>query len=507
MALQQLRRIVIVGGGTAGWMCAAALSKLLKREQDESPYTIRLIESDEIGIIGVGEATIPPIRTFNTVLGINEDDFLRATQGTFKLGIEFVNWGGIGERYIHGFGAVGQPIDGIPFHHYWHRLNEQGLAGNLFDHSINTLAPKAGKFMRPRAEMQGSPLAEITYAFHFDASLYARFLRGQAEQRGVVRTEGRIDQVLQDEDGLISGVRLAGGELVNGDFFIDCSGLRGLLIEQTLHAGYEDWSHWLPCDRAQAVPCESTQPLLPLTRSTAHTAGWQWRIPLQHRTGNGHVYSSGFMGDDEAGRILMSGLDGKPLAEPRVLKFLTGRRKRSWIGNCVALGLASGFLEPLESTSIHMVQTAITRLMDLFPRTGLDAADIALYNRQTQFEYERVRDFIVLHYKATKRNDSDFWNYCREMSIPDTLSEKIELYQSNARIYREGIELFWEPSWLQVMHGQGIHPRSHHPIADLRPIETIREVADNIRDVVRRCVDLMPTQSDFIAANCAAPKL
>ena len=506
-ALKSLKNIVIVGGGTAGWMAAAALSRLLQREQGGSPYTIRVVESDEIGIIGVGEATIPPIRSFNAVMGINEDDFLRATQGTFKLGIQFVNWGGLGESYIHGFGSIGQSIDGIAFQHYWHRLHQEGKAADLFDYSINTTAPLAAKFLRPRPDMKGSPLAEVTYAFHFDASLYSRFLRGHAEGRGVIRTEGRITEVLQHEDGLISGLKLANGELVEGDFFIDCSGLRALLIEQTLKAGFEDWSHWLPCDRAQAVPSVSTQPLLPYTRSTAHTAGWQWRIPLQHRTGNGHVYCSSFMGDEEAGKILLAHLDGEPLAEPRVLKFQTGRRKKSWVGNCVALGLASGFMEPLESTSIHLVQTGITRLMDLFPREGLDEADIALYNRQTQFEYERIRDFIILHYKATARDDSPFWNHCRLMSIPDTLREKIELYESNARIYREGIELFWEPSWLQVMHGQGIRARGHHPVADLRPIEQIQAFADDVRSVVQRCVEIMPTQSDFIAANCAAPKL
>lgn len=507
MALQAIRNIVIVGGGTAGWMCAAALSKLFQREQVESPWTIRVVESEEIGTVGVGEATIPAIRHFNTVLGIAEDDFLRATQGTFKLGIQFVNWGGIGERYVHGFGAIGQSVDGIAFHHYWHRLQAAGLAGDLFDYSINTTASLAGKFLRPRPEMQGSPLAEVAYAFHFDAALYARFLRGHAEARGVRRTEGRITEVLQAEDGLISGLRLASGELVEGDFFVDCSGFRGLLIEQTLKTGYEDWSHWLPCDRAQAVPSESVLPLMPYTRATAHAAGWQWRIPLQHRTGNGHVYSSAFMDDAKAADILLSNLDGRPLAEPRVLKFVTGRRKRAWVGNCVALGLASGFMEPLESTSIHLVQTGITRLMDLFPRAGLDAADIAVYNRQSQFEYERIRDFIVLHYKATKRNDSPFWNYCREMSIPDSLREKIELYEGNARIYRENMELFWEPSWLQVLHGQGIRPRSYHPIADLRSMEQIQAFADDIRTVVRRCVDIMPAQGDFIAANCAAPRI
>ncbi|RQO61827.1 tryptophan halogenase [Paucibacter sp. KBW04] len=513
MTLKALRRIVIVGGGTAGWMCAAALSKLMQPEQGNQPlWQIRVLESDEIGIIGVGEATIPAIKSFNAVLGIAEDDFLRATQGTFKLGIEFVNWGGLGQRYVHGFGAIGQALDGIAFQHHWLRLQAHGRAGDLFDYSINTVAPLQGKFMRPRADMAGSPLAEIAHAFHFDANLYARFLRQHAEQRQVQRTEGRIVEVLQHAEqgqssGLISGLRLASGEVVEGDFFIDCSGLRALLIEQTLHAGFEDWSHWLPADRAWAVPCASRQPLLPFTRSTAHSAGWQWRIPLQHRTGNGHVFSSAFMEEGAAADLLLSKLDGEALAEPRLVKFRTGRRKQFWVGNCVALGLASGFMEPLESTSIHLIQTAITRLMDLFPRQGLDAADIASYNRQTQFEYERIRDFIILHYKATRRDDSPFWNYCREMAVPDSLLEKMELYRSNGRIYREANELFWEPSWLQVMHGQGLRPRAYHPLADVRPLAQVQDWADNIREVVQRCVGVMPMQGDFIAANCAAPPL
>ncbi len=383
MTNQAVRNIVIVGGGTAGWMTAAALSKMLG-----NAYNIRLVESDEIGTIGVGEATIPHINEFNRALGIDEDAFLRATQGTFKLGIEFVNWGRLGDRYIHGFGRVGQASDALPFHHFWLRMAKLGRAAPLEAYSINTAAPRHNKFMRARPDMVGSPLGDIAHAFHFDAGLYARYLRVYAEQRGVVRTEGKIAQVQQREpDGFITAVVLQDGERIAGDFFIDCSGMRGLLIEQTLQSGYEDWSHWLPCDRAIAVPCASTDALLPLTRSTAHGAGWQWRIPLQHRIGNGHVYSSGFMGRDEATAILMRNLDGTALAEPRHLAFQTGRRKQCWNRNCVAVGLASGFLEPLESTSIHMIQTAIARIANFFPHAGFDAADIAEYNRQTQYEY------------------------------------------------------------------------------------------------------------------------
>jgi len=500
-SITPVRNIVIVGGGTAGWMSAAALSDLLPRS-----CTIRLVESDEIGIIGVGEATIPHIRHFNSALGIDEDEFLRATQGTFKLGIEFVNWGGLGQRYIHGFGKVGQELNGLSFHQYWLRALQQGRAKDLGLYSINTVAPLEGKFMRTRSDMAGSPLADIASAFHFDASLYARYLRKLAEGRGVRRTEGKIVQVLQrDPDGFIDAVVMESGERITGDLFIDCSGIRALLIEQTLKAGYENWQEWLPCDRALAVPCESVQPLVPMTRSTAHTAGWQWRIPLQHRIGNGHVYSSAFMSDDEATSILLSHLDGKPLADPRPVRFVTGRRKRFWVGNCVAVGLSSGFLEPLESTSIHLIQTALARLVSFFPHAGFDAPDIAEYNDQTQFEYERIRDFLVLHYKATQRSDSAFWNHCRTMPIPATLQRKMDLFCSNGRVFREGTELFTELSWLQVMVGQGLVPRGHHPLADLMSDAELDEFLGDVEGVIRKCVNVMPSQADFIQANCAAP--
>jgi tryptophan 7-halogenase len=500
MTLSPLRHIVIVGGGTAGWMTAAALAKVL-----DGQYRIRLVESDEIGIIGVGEATIPHIAEFNAALGLDEDEFMRATQGTFKLGIEFVHWGAIGDRYIHGFGGVGQSTQALPFHHFWLRMAREGRSAPLGAYSINTAAPAQAKFMRARKDMAGSPVADIQHAFHFDASLYARFLRGYAERRGVQRTEGRIVQVVQREaDGFIDAVVLEGGERVAGDFFIDCSGLRGLLIEQTLHAGYEDWSHWLPMDRALAVPCASAGALLPMTRATAHRAGWQWRIPLQHRTGNGHIYCSQFMSQDEATDILLRHLDGEPLAEPRALRFTTGRRRTFWSRNCVAVGLASGFLEPLESTSIHLIHTAISRIINFFPHAGFDAADIAEYNAMTHWEYERIRDFLVLHYKATARDDSGFWNYCRTMSVPESLQRRMELFRRNGRIFREGLELFAETSWLQVMIGQRIMPRAYHPFADLRPASEVAAYLDNVRQVIARCVEVMPTQADFIAEHCAA---
>ncbi len=492
--------IVIVGGGTAGWLTAAALAQVL-----EGGCRIRLVESDAIGTIGVGEATIPHIAEFNRALGIDEDEFMRATQGTFKLGIEFVDWGAIGDRYIHGFGFVGQVTQALPFHHFWLRMAQRGKAGRLEDYSINTAAPRHAKFMRARKDMPGSPVADISHAFHFDAGLYARFLRGYAEQRGVVRTEGQIARVLQREpDGYIEALVMEGGERIAGDFYIDCSGLRGLLIEQTLHAGFDDWSHWLPVDRALAVPCEPAGPLLPMTRSTAHAAGWQWRIPLQHRTGNGHIYCSSFMAQDEAADILLRNLDGQPLADPRPLAFRTGRRKTFWDRNCVAVGLSSGFLEPLESTSIHLVSSAISRLLAFFPHRGFDAADIAEYNALTHWEYERIRDFLVLHYKATERDDSEFWNYCRTMPVPDTLQRKIDLFRSNGRVFRDGLELFAEPSWLQVMIGQRIVPRAYHPFADLRPEAEVEAYVANVAQVIAKCVQAMPTQAAFIAEHCAA---
>jgi tryptophan halogenase len=501
MQLRPVRDIVIVGGGTAGWMTAAALVHVLG-----GAYRIRLIESDEIGIIGVGEATIPHIGDFNRAIGIDEDEFLRATQGTFKLGIEFVNWGAIGDRYIHGFGMVGQATDALPFHHFWLRLLQSGKAGPLEDYSINTAAPRQAKFMRARKDMAGSPVADIAHAFHFDAGLYARFLRGRAEKAGVRRTEGRIRQVEQREpDGFITAVILDSGERIAGDFFVDCSGMRGLLIEQTLKAGFDDWSRWLPVDRALAVPCTPAGPLLPMTRSTAHRSGWQWRIPLQHRTGNGHIYCSSFMAQDEAEAILIQNLDGEPLADARPLKFNTGRRRQFWVKNCIAVGLSSGFLEPLESTSIHLIHTAISRLINFFPHAGFDEVDIDEYNRLTHWEYERIRDFLVLHYKATERNDSEFWNYCRTMDVPETLQRKMDLFRSNGRIFRDGLELFAEASWLQVMVGQRVVPRGYHPFADLRPEAEVAAYVDNVRQVIAKCVKAMPTQSEFIASNCQAP--
>ena len=492
--------VVIVGGGTSGWMTAAALSKVLRGQ-----YDITLVESDEIGTIGVGEATIPMISLFNQMLQIDEDEFMRETQASFKLGIEFVNWGRLGDRYIHGFGSIGQEVWTVDFHQYWLKQYLAGKAPDLERFSINTLACTHNKFMRPRMDLPKSPLSHIRYAFHFDAALYARYLRKYAEERGIKRVEGRITQVQQREgDGFVESVTLQSGQVVKGDLFIDCSGFRGLLIEGALKTGFEDWSHWLPCDRAVAVPCVSNGPLTPYTRATARGAGWQWRIPLQHRVGNGHVFSSRFMSEDEATAILLGNLDGAPLVEPRVLRFRTGRRIKSWNRNVVAIGLAGGFLEPLESTSIHLVQMAIAHLLTYFPSAGFDEQVSDQFNRMMKIEYDWVRDFIILHYKATQRTDTPFWNYCREMEVPELLRDRMALYQADGRVFREGEELFAKTSWIQVMQGQRLQPRAYHPLTDLLGEAEIARYLDEVAGVIGSCVDVMPTHEQFIADHCAA---
>ncbi len=492
--------IVIVGGGTSGWMTAAALAKVL-----QGRYRISLVESDEISTIGVGEATIPMISLFNRLLDLDEDEFMRQTQGSFKLGIEFVNWARLGDRYIHGFGVVGQENATVDFHQYWLKQYLAGQASELEQYSINTAACLQNKFMRPRLDMPNSPLSQIAYAFHFDASLYAKFLRGYSEARGVQRIEGRVTEVQTREgDGHVTALVLQSGQRVEGEFFIDCSGFRALLIEGALNTGYEDWSHWLPCDRAVAVPCASVAELTPYTRSTARQAGWQWRIPLQHRIGNGHVFCSKYISEDEATAVLLGNLDGAPLADPRPIRFVTGKRKQAWNRNVVSIGLACGFIEPLESTSIHLVQMGIAHLLTMFPSAGFEAADREHYNRAMDQEYTWVRDFIILHYKATERTDSPFWNYCRTMEIPASLQHRIDLFRSHGRLYREGTELFMKLSWLQVLHGQRVRPLSYHPLVDLRSPAEVQEYLDEIEGVIRACVDVMPSHARFIAEHCAA---
>lgn len=500
MSDQKLKHIVIVGGGTAGWMTAATFGRFLTNDFCK----VTLIESEDIGTVGVGEATIPQLQVFNRTLSIDEDDFLAKTQGTFKLGIEFVNWSALGDRYIHGFGPVGRDMESLPFYHYWLKLRQQGKVGPIEEYSINSSSCWENKFMKP-VDAGNSPLSDIAYAFHFDAGMYARYLRGYAEERGVKRLEGKIAQTrVNTENGHIRSVVLESGQEIEADFFIDCSGFRGLLIGEALKVGYEDWSHWLPCDSAWAVPSEKLDPLPPYTRATAHSAGWQWRIPLQHRTGNGHVFSSRFMDEEQAKSILLDNLDTKALAAPRKLSFVTGRRHKFWEKNCLALGLASGFMEPLESTSIHLVQSMLARFMAMFPSADFNQVQVDNYNQQTHFEYERIRDFLILHYKATERDDSEFWRYCRNMEIPEALQEKMDLFSQNAQVFRYNNELFNELSWVEVMHGQRIHPKGYHPLVDVLPEQEIERRLAHIKSVVDHNRQQMPTHADFVAAHCKA---
>jgi tryptophan halogenase len=491
-----VRKIVIVGGGTAGWMAAAALSRFLRPDQ----CAIHLVESAEIGIVGVGEATVPHIRFFNQTLGLDEADFMRKTQATFKLGIEFVNWARVGDSYIHPFGDYGLPYRGVKFHHVWNKLRLSGDDTALDEYSLPIVAARQARFAPPGPSQP--LLAGYGYAFQFDATLFAPYLREYSERRGVRRTEGRVVDVrLRAEDGFIEALKLASGEEIDGDLFIDCSGFFGLLTEKSLHTGYEDWTHWLPCDRAVAVPCESAGPLLPYTRATAHGAGWQWRIPLRHRTGNGYVYSSRHVSDDEAAATLMRNLDGRALAEPRLLKFVTGRRRKTWNRNCVAIGLAGGFVEPLESTSIYLIQAAVTHLIELFPDRHFDAANTAEYNRVMDIEFERVRDFIVLHYHATERDDAPLWNHVRTMSIPDSLAYKIELFRERGVVPSYKLGLFFEPSWVAVFVGQRIAPKRFDPRLDDVTLDELRRHMGQLRAAVQAGANNLPTQTDFIARH------
>jgi tryptophan halogenase len=486
-------RIVVVGGGTAGWMAASVCARFLPSQD----YAITVIESDEIGTVGVGESTIPQLQLINAALGIDEDEFMRATQATYKLGIEFVGWGTAASRYIHAFGNTGRPIGQTPFQHFWLRGQRLGEEAPLDAYCLNAAAAYAHKFARG-PEAQSPMLGGLVHAFQFDAGLYARFLRKYAEARGVRRVEGRITHADVDgESGDVSSVVLADGSAHEAELFLDCSGFRGLLIEETLHTGYEEWTHWLPCDRALAVPSAPVDDLTPYTRATAKRAGWQWRIPLQHRVGNGHVFCSAAIGDDEATALLLDGLDGAPLADPRLLKFTTGRRKAFWNRNVVALGLAAGFMEPLESTSIHLVQSAIERVLKFLPNGPIRSADIAAYNAQTIFEWERVRDFIILHYHANNRSEP-FWRDCAAMAVPDTLGEKIDLFRANGRIARFNEELFAEVGWLQVMVGQGVMPAGYHPLADAPSDAELREFLSLIRQTVTKHVGGMPSHKAFL---------
>ena len=499
--------IVIVGGGTAGWMTAAAFASVLPPARRR----IRLIESSEIGIVGVGEATLPHIRYFNKRIGIDERELMAKTQATFKLGIEFVDWARLGDTYIHPFGAYGSRFAGVPFHQHWLRQKAAGPVAPIEEYSLPIVASRLNRFTLP-SEDPTHMLSTFGYAFQFDASLYAKYLRGFAEARGVERTDAKVVDVrLRGEDGFVESLTLDNGTTVAGSLFIDCSGFRGLLIEQALKTGYDEWTKWLPCDRAAAMPCENEGPLPPYTRATAREAGWQWRIPLQHRTGNGYVYSSSFISDDEVASKLIARLPGKALADPRFLRFTAGRRRKTWNRNVVAIGLAGGFLEPLESTSIYLIQIAITTLLDYLteqraPEAGFDARIVDAFNRWIEMEYDRVRDFLILHYHATERDDTPLWNYCRTMPVPESLVHKMELFRRRGRVvtYKDG--LFLEPSWLAVYFGQRVMPTGYEPLADAIDPAMLDGKLREMHEQVRIAAMRMPTHEHFLASYCPAEK-
>ncbi|WP_084398889.1 tryptophan halogenase family protein [Henriciella aquimarina] len=499
MARPQIEKVVIAGGGTAGWITAAALRKLLPAHLD-----ITLIESEQIGTVGVGEATIPQIRRLNAILGLDEDAFVRDTRASFKLGIEFSDWGHIGERYLHTFGDPGINLSSLQFHHYWLRARAEGSAASLWDYSLHHRVAYANKFGRME-RVGNTPMTGLAYAFHFDATLYAACLRRHAEAAGVRRVEGRITGTdLNGETGFIEAVQLENGERVAGELFIDCSGFRGLLIEGALGVGYRDWSHWLPCNRALAVPSEQTEPLLPYTRAMAREAGWQWRIPLQHRTGNGHVFCDAFMDETRAADLLLANLDGRPLADPKPLRFTTGRRERFWAKNCVSIGLSSGFLEPLESTSIHLIQSNVSRLVELFPTRDFEAANIEEYNRRVGHEYELIRDFLILHYHRTDRDDSEFWRYCATMDVPDSLKAKMALFEGGGHLFKDPEDLFRESSWVQVMVGQGLMPKGYHAMADRLSSEQLARFLSDVQAIIAKAEAQLPGHTDFLRSHCKA---
>ena len=495
-AAKPIRRVVIAGGGTAGWMAAAALSKTLGKLLD-----ITLVESDEIATVGVGEATIPTLVTFHRLLDISEQEFMAATQATFKLGISFENWRDVNQDYIHSFGSTGKDHWTAGFQHFWLKGRERGLAGDYGDYCLELKAALAGRFAH-------LPRGGMNYAFHMDAGLYAGFLRRFSEGHGVQRIEGRIVDVQADSSGSqIRSLRLASGIELEADLFIDCTGFRGLLIGQTLGVEYEDWSQWLHCDRAVAVQTRSTGPAVPFTRSIAREAGWQWRIPLQHRVGNGLVYSSRHLDDAEATQALLGDIEGETLTTARVIRFQPGQRRQTWRGNCVAIGLSSGFLEPIESTSIHLIQRGIVRLLQMFPAAGICQADIDEYNQQTRTEIEHIRDFIILHYHVTDRQDTPFWRGCRDMEVPASLRHRIDLFRESGRVFRVPNELFAENSWIQVMLGQGIVPRQHHPAADLMGDQELSSFLGGIRSSVDNAVRQLPSHQTYVEQYCgrAAP--
>jgi tryptophan halogenase len=489
----RIRRVVILGGGTAGWMTAAALARTFGRR-----LSITLLESDEIGTVGVGEATIPTIHWFNELIGLDEAAFLRATGATFKLGIEFVDWARPGQHYFHPFGQYGIPLPGVAFHHRWLKARAEGLDLPLSAFSLANRLALEGRFAKPVNDAR-SILSTLGYAYHFDASLYGQHLRGLAEANGVTRIEGKLERVERHpETGFVTALGTSRGDRLEGELFIDCSGFRALLIEEVMRAGYDDWSHWLPCDRAVAVPCARVAATTPYTRATARPAGWQWRIPLQHRTGNGYVYGSRLVSDDEAAATLLANLDGEALAEPRFLRFTAGRRRRAWIGNVVAIGLSSAFLEPLESTSIHLIQSGIAKLLTLFPDRNCDPALARRFDVLFAADMDNIRDFLILHYHAQDRQDP-IWEQCRHMELPETLVEREAHYRRSGRVMVGSDELFREASWLAVLNGQGVVARDYNPLADTLDPATNRAQLEQVADLIARAAETLPLHDAALA--------
>jgi tryptophan halogenase len=490
MKNQKITKIVIAGGGTAGWMAAASLSKLLGKSFD-----ITLVESDQIGTVGVGEAAIPTLTAFHRLLGINEQAFMKATHATFKLGINFENWKSGDDEYMHGFGRVGKECWAGEFQHFWLHGKQNNIDFDFEQYCPEIQAAKAEKF----ALSKGG----LNYSYHLDATLYAKFLRTFAEAHGVTRIEGKIIDVAKcPSTGNIQSIQLANGHVIDGQLFIDCTGFVGLLIEKALHTGYEDWSHWLPSDSAVAVQTKSVSSPLPYTRSIAHESGWQWRIPLQHRVGNGLVFCSKYLSDDDAKTLLVNNIEGEMINQPRVIKFKTGRRRKGWNKNCVALGLSSGFLEPLESTSIHLIMSGVLRLIRLFPFEGITPATVNEYNQQLTSELEHIRDFIILHYHATQRADTPFWQYCKHMEIPDSLKQRLDLFKETGRIFTSEGELFRVDSWSQVMLGQGVYPQQYHQIAAIMKQHELERFLGDIRLTIDKAVEGLPSHQSFLDSYC-----
>ncbi len=501
MSDNRVRDVVIVGGGTAGWMAAASLSQYFP----EHSLSITLVESSAIGTVGVGEATIPAIRDYYRSLGIDELELMRATQATVKLGIELEDWARIGHSFMHPFGLFGAPARDVPFHQYWLKLKQLGDPAELAEYSLAIALARECRFTRPHPRPE-SPLAVFDWALHFDAASFAGYLRSYSQARGVARIDAKVvDATLRAEDGFIESITLEDGTRLRGDLFIDCSGFRGLLIEEALKSGYEDWTHWLPCDRAVAIPCASAGPFTPFTRATALEAGWQWRIPLQHRIGNGYVFCSRFIDEDNAAERLIRNLEGERLAQPNVLRFTSGVRKQIWNKNCVALGLAAGFLEPLESTSISLIETGIEKLRRLFPDKSFDPALAEEFNRTSRLELERIRDFLIVHYRFSRRDDSEFWRHCRALPLPEPLAHKIELFKKRGHFVRYEWETFLDPSWLAMYAGFEVWPERYDPIADYFPTEELRRTLAGMRESILNAARSAPTHAEFIARHCAAP--